>query len=603
MRLRRPQFIGTCTLATVSLLLVCGHIAVAGPEADADASDWGGVRMWNDSTRTFHVDAVFLESNDGKVSLKKRDGVTITVAMESLSEADQQYVRVCNIRSPGKAVGDEGVGQRTGADVQQDSEVVSSLATGSNNSDSGARDTVADVAEAVRTDGRDSSGIQTRPRTLARTTSRTTARTTVRSFDDRGTRQVVVDGVGTTPDEALKDCFRKAVEIVVGTIIDAETRVEDDKLVMDRILTFSDGYVDTYEEVEEARVQEGLVRRRISATVRRDSLLLACGRAESMSIDASGLYPEAMTKLERRKSAQALLRTTLDLFPAKLLDLQLAGRPAITKLAETTTTVAPNVVIRVNAKKYDAAQDRLIQVLKCLSKQDGTVSARTPALPPDWQSRGKELLRREFLGTTEPGSPALSVVDVDFGVIRALTMERVAALSENPSAITESKPVPIRKPPSVSRRHRPPVHDMHTRKPAQDRPKEHSVLEENVGTVVLISGGPNWRWFKLDDRIELPSMRATTVLRFRNGDGGDVKTATLSLGPWVPGLGTSPDRQTNGVPRTVFVSPSFLYYTGEGYRIPQIAVAKSLTVHGQITLTNDLLSRVKTIDVVTQHEP
>ena len=57
------------------------------------------------------------------------------------------------------------------------------------------------------------------------------------------------------------------------------------------------------------------------------------------------------------------------------------------------------------------------------------------------------------------------------------------------------------------------------------------------------------------------------------------------------------------MPRTVFISPFFLYYTGEGYHIPQIAVARSLMVHGQVTLGNDLLSRVKTIDVDVQEVP
>ena len=479
MRLRRPQFINTCTLVIASLLLAWTHVTMAGPEADADASDRAGFRMWTDSTGTFHADAVFLGSKDGKVSLKKRDGTTIAVPMGSLSETDQQYVRVCNMRSARTAVVDESVGEGRNGEVQQD--------------------TAVDVDEAVRTEARDSSTVQTRPRTLARTTARTTGRTTVRSFDDRGTRQVVVDGVGTTPDEALKDCFQKAVEIVVGTIVDAETRVEDDRLVMDRILTFSDGYVDTYEELEEARVEEGLVRRRISATVRRDSLLLACGRAESMSVDASGLYPEAMTKLERRKSVKRL-RTTVDLFPAKLLDLQMPGRPPITKLADTTTTVAPKVVIRIDTKKYDAAQDRLIQVLKVLSKQDGTVAARTPALPPDWQPRGKEVLRREFLGVADSGPHALPVVDADFGVIRALIMERVAALSDNPSATTEPKPVVIKRSVPHSRGHRPPVRSIPPRQSVPDQRQEHSVVDENIGTVVLISGGasggPNWRWFQ-----------------------------------------------------------------------------------------------------------
>ena len=395
MSLRRWHFTHVLSCAIALMAIPFARVTVTATMAAADLSDRTGFRAWTDHTGKCNTEAVFVAFTNGNVLLKKKDGATVAVPLENLSDADQQYVHTCDLKAETKAAaGGVTGGQRGDAEIQQDNESALPPSTGSHDSYSGGRDSVVDVNETTRTEPRDSSIVRSEPRTLARTTARTAGRTSVRSFDNRGTRQVIVDGVGATPDKALKDCFRKAVEIVVGTIIDAESRVENDKLVMDRILTFSDGYVDTYEELEEPHAEGGLVRRRISATVRRDSLLLACGRAQSMSIDASGLYPEAMTKLERQRSAQALLRATLDLLPGKLLDLQVEGRPAIIKLAETSTTIAPDLIIRVDAKKYDAVQDRLIQVLKCLSKQDGTVPATTPALPPTWQAEGKQVLRR-----------------------------------------------------------------------------------------------------------------------------------------------------------------------------------------------------------------
>ncbi len=209
-------------------------------DTNADSSDQNAFRTWTDSSGTFHEVAVFVESKDGKVTLKKRDGKTITIRMESLSEADQGYVRACTMKPQGESeTRGASTGPAGGADIRQDD--------GDGRSATG--DATADGDEAVRTESRDSSTANSKPRTLARTTARTAARTTVRSFDDRGTRQVVVEGAGATPEEALKDCFRKAVSVVVGTIIDAESRVENDHLVMDRILTLSDGYVETYEEL------------------------------------------------------------------------------------------------------------------------------------------------------------------------------------------------------------------------------------------------------------------------------------------------------------------------------------------------------------------
>ena len=66
-------------------------------------------------------------------------------------------------------------------------------------------------------------------------------------------------------------------------------------------------------------------------------------------------------------------------------------------------------------------------------------------------------------------------------------------------------------------------------------------------------------------------------------------------------LAMPPGNGANGAVRTVFVSPSFLFYVGEGYRIPRILVARSMTVHGRVTLENGQLSHVKTIDAGVVH--
>ncbi|MHB0956287.1 MAG: SHD1 domain-containing protein [Pirellulaceae bacterium] len=50
-------------------------------------------RTWKDATGSFSVEAEFVDFVDGKLRLKKTDGQVITVALEQLSAADQQYVR------------------------------------------------------------------------------------------------------------------------------------------------------------------------------------------------------------------------------------------------------------------------------------------------------------------------------------------------------------------------------------------------------------------------------------------------------------------------------------------------------------------------------
>ena len=70
------------------------------------------------------------------------------------------------------------------------------------------------------------------------------------SQDKGKTQEVVGEGVGTSADLALKDAFRNAVRQVVGAYVDAETLVKNDELVEDKILTYSNGFIKTFSEIE-----------------------------------------------------------------------------------------------------------------------------------------------------------------------------------------------------------------------------------------------------------------------------------------------------------------------------------------------------------------
>ena len=49
-------------------------------------------RKWHDVTGTFSVEATFVDSADGKVTLKRANGRVLTVLLEKLSDEDQAYV-------------------------------------------------------------------------------------------------------------------------------------------------------------------------------------------------------------------------------------------------------------------------------------------------------------------------------------------------------------------------------------------------------------------------------------------------------------------------------------------------------------------------------
>ena len=89
-------------------------------------------------------------------------------------------------------------------------------------------------------------------------------------------REVIATGVadGKTSlsrDEAINDALRKAVEQGVGTFVETELTVEQQRLIEDRIYTESRGYVQRYKVLEE-RAGEDLYEVKISALVRMGKL-------------------------------------------------------------------------------------------------------------------------------------------------------------------------------------------------------------------------------------------------------------------------------------------------------------------------------------------
>lgn len=72
------------TARSFLLLLLCSWTALA--EASA-------ARTWTDRTGKHQVQAAFVSFEDGKVRLRKTDGAVITLPLEKLCSADQQYVK------------------------------------------------------------------------------------------------------------------------------------------------------------------------------------------------------------------------------------------------------------------------------------------------------------------------------------------------------------------------------------------------------------------------------------------------------------------------------------------------------------------------------
>ncbi len=60
--------------------------------SNAEVGEISKMRIWNDSTGAFSLEAEFVELKDGKVTLRKTDGKAITIDLEKLSQEDRDFV-------------------------------------------------------------------------------------------------------------------------------------------------------------------------------------------------------------------------------------------------------------------------------------------------------------------------------------------------------------------------------------------------------------------------------------------------------------------------------------------------------------------------------
>jgi len=60
---------------------------------------------------------------------------------------------------------------------------------------------------------------------------------------------MLVTGTGTDENSAIKNALARAVEKAVGVVVDAQNVVENEKLITEKILTYSDEIVSSYTAV------------------------------------------------------------------------------------------------------------------------------------------------------------------------------------------------------------------------------------------------------------------------------------------------------------------------------------------------------------------
>ncbi|HIG42432.1 MAG TPA: hypothetical protein EYQ14_18100 [Gammaproteobacteria bacterium] len=199
--------------------------------------------------------------------------------------------------------------------------------------------------------------------------------------------EVVAHGTGLTKKAALEDAYRNAVQQVVGAYVDAETLVENDELVNDKILATSNGFIVDSKEIS-SRESNGLVRVTIRAKVESNKLVAGLKRVKITirDLDGESLFAKALTKMERKENLQeTLLKILGELGP--MLEAEMIGEP---DFDETTSELVFQLKLQPDYDKFLLFRDRLGSFLDkvCIRKTEVGIQAtkgsiKHQSLPPE----------------------------------------------------------------------------------------------------------------------------------------------------------------------------------------------------------------------------
>ena len=136
---------------------------------------------------------------------------------------------------------------------------------------------------------------------------------------------VEVVGEGATLDQARQHGFALAVEHAVGTVIVSETAVRNSRIARDEIITYSSGYVDRFEIVNQQQVGN---RVQVSMKIWVKHSKLAnrlLNQSETAGTVEGGRISAQVQSLQRERVAgDRLLQSVLADYPRRAFDIELA---------------------------------------------------------------------------------------------------------------------------------------------------------------------------------------------------------------------------------------------------------------------------------------
>lgn len=125
-----------------------------------------------------------------------------------------------------------------------------------------------------------------------------------------GEKKVIADGYGSTPDEALQNALRNAVEQAAGAYVSSITEIENDEIVKDEVLSLSHGFIKTHRKLSESKFDDEY--KVVAAAIIVEKQMLERLEASGLKVDynAGGLVSK-LKEWDRMKQDEYNMATAL----------------------------------------------------------------------------------------------------------------------------------------------------------------------------------------------------------------------------------------------------------------------------------------------------
>lgn len=164
------------------------------------------------------------------------------------------------------------------------------------------------------------------------------------------------EGHGETTDEALKEAMRDVLQKVVGVYVDSDFRMNNDEIIRDEIITYSNGFIDHYKKMDEEDDKNGRGKVvTIKAWVKmRDFVNRMKKIAPSQTVKVDGVLLD--NELGNKLNAEALLRKEFENFDP-VMDLMEVGivdsvRPEVQSSQDGAVVLRYVYEIKYSKEKY-----------------------------------------------------------------------------------------------------------------------------------------------------------------------------------------------------------------------------------------------------------